>query len=154
MLDYRRSLNLPSYWRNVTPNWYCNPHCSKIQPQTEEIKIGADLVNAVCLWVENKASLCSTFIIVFNIYQEMPLNYATRNERYSKSNPQHYKITSSTNISRRSMSQLLTHKETKRSLTELLVGPWSNHLSITGLQFVVEGNFITYHSMYDETTNS
>ena len=52
------------------------------------------------------------------------------------------------------MSQLLTHKRNKQSLVELLMGPSRDHLSHTGLQFVVVGHFIMYRSTYDETTNN
>ena len=83
--------------------------------KTDQIKTGVDLVNGVYLWVDNKTKFCSTTITAFDTYQEMSPKSATRNERYSKSNPQHYNITSSTNISRQSMSQLLTHKKNKPS---------------------------------------
>ena len=43
----------------------------------------------------------------------MSLKCATQNERYSKSNTQHYDIISSTNISRQSKSQLLSQKKQK-----------------------------------------
>ena len=79
--------------------------------KTEQIKASADLVNTVCLWVENKKKFCSTIIIAFNTYQEMPLKSATRNERDSKSNPQHYNNSSSTNVSHQSVSQLLDNKK-------------------------------------------
>ena len=74
------------------------------------MKTGADLVNVVCLWVDNKIKFCSTVIIAFDTYQEISLKSATRNKRYSKSNLQHYNITSSTNISRQSLRQL-AHKK-------------------------------------------
>ena len=72
--------------------------------KNEQIKTGANLLNSVCLWVDNKRKFCSTFIIAFDTYQGISLKSAYRNERYSKSNPHHYNITSSTNISRQSMS--------------------------------------------------
>ena len=74
------------------------------------MKTGADLVNVVCLWVDNKIKFCSTVITAFDTYQEISLKSATRNKRYSKSNLRHYNITSSTNISRQSLSQL-AHKK-------------------------------------------
>ena len=62
--------------------------------KTEQIKLGADLVNAVCLWLDNKTKFCSAVIIAFDTYQEMFLKFGSRNESYSKSNPQPYNITS------------------------------------------------------------
>ena len=82
------------------------------------------------------------------------LKSVPRRKRYSKSNPQHYNITSSTNVSHQTMSQLLTHKRNKQSVVELLMGPSRDHLSRTGLQFVLVGHSIMYHSTYDETTNN
>ena len=110
------------------------------------MKTGADLVNVVCLWVDNKIKFCSTVIIAFDTYQEISLKSATRNKRYSKSNLQHYNITSSTNISRQSLSQL-AHKKSKRSLIELLTGPLKNYLSRRGLRY-------HDHSTHGETTNN
>ena len=38
--------------------------------KAEQIKTGADLVNAVCLWVDNRTKFCfcSTFIIALDTY--------------------------------------------------------------------------------------
>ena len=45
----------------------------------------------------------------------MSLKSATQNERYPKSNPQHYNITSLTNIFCNGMSQMLAHKKTNNA---------------------------------------
>ena len=50
--------------------------------KTEQIKTGADLVTAVCLWVDNKTKFCSTVITALDTYQEMYLKSATQNDRY------------------------------------------------------------------------
>ena len=122
--------------------------------KTEQRKTGVDLLNAVSLSMDNKVKFYWTSIITLVTYQEMPLKSATRNEKYSKSNPQHCNITSSTNILLQSKKQLLAHKKTKRSLLELLMGSLRDHLSHRGVEFVVAGNFITYHPTYCETTNN
>ena len=113
--------------------------------KTEHIKTDADLVNAVCLWVDNKKKLCSTVIIAFDTYQKVSLKSATRNEVTQN---QTHNITT---FHRQRI--LLAHKK-KPNLIELLMGPLRDHLSSRGLQLVVAGNFITYHSTYGEATNN
>ena len=122
--------------------------------KTEQIKISSDLVNAVCLWVDNKRNVCSTPIIGFDTYQKMSLKSATRNKRYSKPNPttlQYYII-----------------NEYFAPINESTAGPQENHTILDRTtndsierSFITQRfsiwscrNFITYYSTYREITNN
>ena len=108
----------------------CMLHRHKLPTNT---KTGNDLIAAVCSWVDKLTVGCSTVIVAFDTYLDMSFKRNTRNDRYGKSDTKkeanrHYIITPTTNISRLSMIQLLSHSKTKHSIVELLLFPLRNHL--------------------------
>ena len=68
--------------------------------------------------------------------------------------PQFFKVTASTNIARRSMSQLLAYSRKKQCIAELLLISLTKYLASRGLQYVVAGNHKTFRSTNAECENN
>ena len=121
-------------------------------------KTGNDVIRAVCSWVDSLTVGCSTVIVTFNTYMDKSLKSTTRDDRYKKSDVankgcRYYNVTATTNLSRLSMKQLLSHSKTKQSLVELLLLPLKDHLESRGVSYVVAGNHKTYSTTGDSANN-
>ena len=134
----------------------CMLHRHKLPTNT---KTGNDLIAAVCSWVDKLTVGCSTVIVAFDMYLDMSVKTNTRNDRYGKSDTKkkanrHCIITLTTNISRLSMIQLLSHSKTKHSIVELLLFPLRNHLRSRGVNYVVAGNHKILQSNMEAAKNN
>ena len=84
------------------------------------VKTGSDLGSSFCKRVDEISMGAATVIVAFDAYNDISLKNITRAKRQAKNVSRRYDISSSTNISKLSMKDLLSHNHTAVSTKKAL----------------------------------
>ena len=96
----------------------------------------------------------TTVIVAFDTYRELSLMNATRAKRQTKKVSRQYHITSSSNLSKLSMKDLLCHNSSKQSLSILLLESLATHLNSKSVNYALAGNARTICSFRELSGNN
>ena len=96
--------------------------------KTEAIKYFHDLAYLFIEQIGSQSNFAAMLIISFDTYLSLSLKQLTRQRRKGDEDAVRYDVCGTTDISKISLKQILSHNETKRALTKFLISAIHDYL--------------------------
>ena len=124
---------------------------NQITSKPSWVKTGSDLACEFCKRVDQQSENAEIVIVGFESYSEDSLkSMAWKNRHGKKQVKNDYNIEAATDISKRSMKDILGTTNTKRSLAALVMISVEVHLKRRNVKYFIAGNSQTKSSHYDQ----